>query len=73
MANYVKKTPGKLKTHRGAAKRFNFTASGKVKRDMAFGSHLLTTKSAKRMRKLSSTTCSEGADAKMMKKLLPYK
>ena len=62
----------KMKSHRGAAKRFGFTAKGKVKRDMAFGSHLLTTKSAKRMRKLSSTV-SSNENQKMLKKLLPYK
>ena len=61
-----------MKSHRGAAKRFGFTAKGKVKRDMAFGSHLLTTKSAKRMRKLSSTV-SSNENQKMLKKLLPYK
>ena len=44
----------KMKSHKGAAKRFRVTPSGKVKRQMGFGSHLLTTKSAKRMRKLTT-------------------
>jgi large subunit ribosomal protein L35 len=37
----------KLKTHRGAAKRFSLTAKGKVKRSKAFGSHILTKKNDK--------------------------
>ncbi|HEY3347578.1 MAG TPA: 50S ribosomal protein L35 [Nitrospirota bacterium] len=63
----------KLKTHRGAAKRFDFTASGKVKRDMAFGSHLLTTKTAKKMRKLTTSAYADVTLVKMLKKLLPFK
>ncbi len=63
----------KIKSHRGAAKRFSFTAKGKVKMDKAFGSHLLTTKSASRMRKLTTVSYAEGANTKMIKKLLPYK
>ena len=39
----------KIKTNRGAAKRFRVTAKGKVKRKRAFQRHILTTKSAKRM------------------------
>ncbi len=63
----------KLKTHRGAAKRFNFTAKGKVKRDMAFGSHLLTSKSAGRMRKLSKVSYADKTNETMLKRLLPFK
>ena len=63
----------KMKSHKGAAKRFSFTANGKVKRGKAFGSHLLTTKSAGRMRKLTTISYVDGANAKMMRKLLPYK
>lgn len=62
-----------MKTHRGAAKRFGFTAKGKVKRDMAFGSHLLTTKSGKRMRHLTEKAYAHETVVKMLKKLLPYK
>ena len=69
----AKPTGGKIKSHRGAAKRFSFTASGKVKRDMAFGSHLLTTKPAKRMRRLTTAAFEGGTTAKTLKKLLPYK
>ncbi|MGA2192227.1 MAG: 50S ribosomal protein L35 [Nitrospirota bacterium] len=72
MANYRPKTKGyKLKSHRGAAKRFKLTAGGKIKRDMAFGSHLLTTKSAKRMRKLSHASYASDVNKDMLKKLLP--
>ena len=42
----------KLKTHRGAAKRFSFTGSGKIKRRKAFKNHILTKKNAKRKRGL---------------------
>ena len=38
----------KLKTHRGAAKRFSLTAKGKIKRSKAFASHILTKKTTKR-------------------------
>ena len=43
---------GKLKTHKGAAKRFKVTGGGKVKRYKAFKSHILTKKSSKRKRNL---------------------
>ncbi len=42
----------KLKTHRGAAKRFSLTGKGRVKRKKAYTSHILTSKSAKTKRKL---------------------
>ncbi len=73
MKNYRAPGGGKLKTHRGAAKRFSLTAKGKVKRDMAFGSHLLTTKPAKRMRRLTTAAIEGGTTAKTIKKLIPYK
>jgi len=62
----------KMKTSRGAAKRFKRTASGKLKRYHATKSHLLTGKSAKRMRPLRKGTLVHPADAKRMKKLVPY-
>jgi large subunit ribosomal protein L35 len=61
-----------MKTSRGAAKRFKKTASGKLKRYRASKSHLLTGKSAKRMRSLRKSTLVHPADAKRMKKLVPY-
>lgn len=46
----------KLKTHRGAAKRFKKTANGKIKRGHSMHSHILTKKSTKRKRKLRKQT-----------------
>jgi len=62
----------KMKTSRGAAKRFKKTASGKLKRYRASKSHLLTGKSAKRMRPLRKGSVVHPADAKRMRKLVPY-
>ncbi len=62
----------KLKTHKGAAKRFKFTASGRVKNGKAFASHLLTSKSAGRMRKLSMVAYADKTNETKLKRLLPY-
>lgn len=62
----------KLKTHRGAAKRLRVTASGKIKRSKAFGSHLLTKKSSKRKRNLKKATYVIKSEFKKMKEMLPY-
>ncbi|MFL0247921.1 50S ribosomal protein L35 [Candidatus Clostridium stratigraminis] len=62
----------KMKTHRGAAKRFKKTGSGKLKRANAFKSHILTKKSSKRKRNLRKTSYVAAAQEKSMKKLLPY-
>jgi len=62
----------KIKTHRGAAKRFKLTKSGKVKRHKAYKGHILTKKSAKRKRHLRKGTTLTPADEKRIKKLLPY-
>jgi len=62
----------KLKTHRGANKRFRVTATGKIKRSKAFGSHLLTKKSAKRKRNLKTSTLVVKQEHKRIKSLLPY-
>jgi large subunit ribosomal protein L35 len=61
----------KMKTHKGAAKRFKLTASGKVKRFKAYKSHILTKKSPKRKRNLrrASVIATKG-DEKRMKRLL---
>ena len=63
----------KMKTHRGAAKRFKVTKSGKVKYRRAFRSHILTHKSSKRKRQLRKDSYLSKADAKRIKQLLPYK
>lgn len=61
----------KLKTHRGAAKRFRKTASGKFKRAHAFTSHILTKKSAKRKRNLRKNALIAAADQKKISRMLP--
>ncbi len=61
----------KMKTHKGAAKRFKVTAKGKVKRYKAYKSHILTKKSSKRKRKLRrSDLIATTGDTKRMKRLL---
>ena len=62
----------KMKTSRSAAKRFKRTASGKLKRFPSGKSHLLTGKPARRMRPLRKSTLVHPADARRMKKLVPY-
>jgi len=62
----------KLKTHRGAAKRFKKTATGKIKRSKAYKSHLLTGKSSKRTRRLRKSRLVDKANLRTVKKLLPY-
>ena len=63
----------KIKTHRGAAKRFNKTASGKVTHAKAFKQHILTSKTAKRRRDLRGTTVVSPADTPRVEKMIPYK
>ena len=61
----------KMKSHRGAKKRFSVTGSGKVKRNKAFKSHILTKKTSKRKRNLRrSTTITTNGEAKNLKRLL---
>ncbi len=62
----------KLKTHRGAAKRFKLTGTGKVKRRKAYHSHILTSKSAKRKRDLRKSAILDDRDAPGIKRLIPY-
>lgn len=62
----------KLKTHRGAAKRFKRTATGKFMRSQAFKQHLLTSKSRHRKRKLRRPTVVTGVEARRLKRMLPY-
>lgn len=61
----------KLKTHRGAAKRFKKTASGKFMRSKAFKRHILTSKSRSRKRGLSGTFVVAAVDAAKLRKMLP--
>ena len=62
----------KMKTHRGAAKRFKATGSGKLRRRRANHSHILTKKSSKRKRRLAQETGVHPVDAKRISRLLPY-
>ena len=62
----------KIKTCRAAAKRFKKTGTGKLVRNKAYKSHILTKKSLKRKRNLRKATVAVPANAKVMKKILPY-
>jgi len=62
----------KIKTHRGAAKRFSLTGSGKVKRSRAYASHILTKKTTKRKRHLRKSTILHKSDTREIKMLIPY-
>ena len=63
----------KLKTHRGAAKRFSKTGTGKVKRSNAFKQHILTSKSTKRKRNMRGTTIVSASDQARLERMIPYK
>lgn len=62
----------KLKTNRGAAKRFKKTAKGSFKRIQSHGRHILTKKSTKRKRQLRAGSMIAEADNKTVKQMLPY-
>lgn len=62
----------KLKTHKGAAKRFRLTATGKVKRGHSHARHILTKKTTKRKRLLDIDALVAEADQKPTKRMLPY-
>ena len=62
----------KMKTSRAAAKRFKVTGSGKLKRNKAYKSHILTKKTTKRKRNLRKATMTDQSNVKNMKKILPY-
>ncbi|HEX8559614.1 MAG TPA: 50S ribosomal protein L35 [Pyrinomonadaceae bacterium] len=62
----------KLKTHKGAAKRFRTTASGKVKRGHSHARHILTKKTAKRKRVLDIDVLVSESDENRIKQMLPY-
>ncbi|MCF8011372.1 MAG: 50S ribosomal protein L35 [Clostridiales bacterium] len=62
----------KIKTHRGAAKRFKKTPRGKVKANHAYHSHILGKKSPKRKRKLRKSMGLGQSDVKRVMRVLPY-
>jgi large subunit ribosomal protein L35 len=63
----------KLKTHRGAAKRFKKTGTGKFMRAKAFKRHILTSKPTRRKRQARGTVEVNAADVSKLKRMLPYK
>ncbi|MDY6881243.1 MAG: 50S ribosomal protein L35 [Desulfatiglans sp.] len=63
----------KIKTNRGAAKRFSRTGSGKIKRSKAFSSHILTKKSTKRKRKLRKSSLVDSSNLKQIARLIPHR
>jgi large subunit ribosomal protein L35 len=62
----------KLKSHRGAAKRFKKTASGKFLRSKAFKRHILTSKPTRRKRHMRGTEVVDPADQARLRRMLPY-
>jgi len=61
----------KVKTRRGAAKRFRLTGSGKIRRRKAFMRHILTAKSRNRKRKLGKAGLVSAADEAGVRRMLP--
>ncbi len=62
----------KIKTNRGAAKRFRKTGTGKIRRNKAFTSHILTKKTTKRKRDLRQSVLVHKADERNISQLIPY-
>ncbi len=62
----------KLKTHKGASKRFKKTGTGKVVRHHAFGRHILTSKARSRKRKLKRDELADPTNQPALKRMLPY-
>ncbi len=62
----------KMKTNRGAAKRFKVTGTGKIVYSKSNASHILTKKTSKRKRRLRKSGLIDKTNTKMVKKLIPY-
>lgn len=62
----------KLKTHKGAAKRFKKTGTGKIARRKAFARHILTSKSPARKRRLSQSVVADATNQAALREMLPY-
>jgi large subunit ribosomal protein L35 len=62
----------KLKTHKGAAKRFKKTGTGKIKRRHAFARHILTSKSRTRKRRLGQSSIADPANSPEIHRMIPY-
>ncbi|MDP8217247.1 MAG: 50S ribosomal protein L35 [Candidatus Theseobacter exili] len=61
----------KIKTNKSASKRFSFTGRGRIKRNKAYSSHILTKKTTKRKRNLRSSDIVADADVRRVKKMMP--
>jgi len=72
MPRNAQKPKKKLKTHRGARKRFKITATGKILRMHSGKRHILGTKPAKRMRRLKKLTQVNDRDVRAVLQMLPY-
>jgi large subunit ribosomal protein L35 len=66
------KSMPKMKTHKGASKRFKKTGTGKVVRHHAFARHILTSKSRSRKRKLTQGVIADETDQPKLRTMLPY-
>lgn len=62
----------KMKSNRGAAKRFKATGTGKIVRNKAYASHILTKKTTKRKRNLRKSSLVDATNQKGLKRMLPY-
>lgn len=62
----------KLKTHKGASKRFKKTGTGKIKRHHAFARHILTSKTRSRKRRLGQASVADPANSPEINRMLPY-
>jgi large subunit ribosomal protein L35 len=62
----------KMKTNRGAAKRFKVTGKGKIVRSKAYASHILTKKTTKKKRNMRKGSLVDGANLASIKKMIPY-
>jgi large subunit ribosomal protein L35 len=62
----------KMKTKRGAAKRFRLTASGKIRRSRAYLRHIMMSKTRKQKRQLGKPAIVAAVDEKQVRRMLPY-
>ena len=62
----------KLKTHKGASKRFKKTGTGKITRSAAFKRHILTSKTTKSKRHMRGSKVVADGDMKKLERMLPY-
>lgn len=63
----------KIRTNRSAHKRFRVTGTGKIRRNKAYKSHILTKKSRKRKRNLRQSTILDASNEGQVRRMIPYK